>query len=81
MIKDALQLMNISVNHRIRYKNKKKIETQERVLTGKTQKNTKEEKIAIMKKAQQERDEWESKHLGGYEKIFPLKVREWWDWL
>ena len=74
VIKDALKIMNISVNNRIRYKNKKKVEIQQRALTGKKIKLTLEEKQAAHEKAQQERDIWESKHLGGYEKIYPLDV-------
>ena len=74
VIKDALTLMNISVNNRIKYKNKKKVELQQRVLTGKKIKLTPEEKQATHEKAQHERDVWENSHLGGYEKIYPFDV-------
>ena len=74
VIKDALTLMNLSVNNRIKYKNKKKAELQQRVLTGKKIKLTPEERQAIFEKAQRERDIWENAHLGGYEKIYPFDV-------
>jgi len=64
--------MNISVNNRIKYKNKKKAEFEQRVLTGKKAKITLEERQAACEKAQRERDEWEANNLGGYEKIFPF---------
>ena len=74
VIKDTLTLMNVSANHRVKYKNKKKVELQQRVLTGKKTKATPEEKQAAYEKAQQERDKWESAHLGGYEKVYPFDV-------
>jgi len=72
VIRDALQIMNISANNRVKYKNQKKIELQQRVLTGKKTRMTLEERQAMSEKAQQERDVWESKNCGGYEKIYPF---------
>jgi len=72
VIRDALQIMNISANNRIRYKNQKKIELQQRVLTGKKTRITLEERQAMSEKAQQERDVWEAKNCGSYEKIYPF---------
>ena len=74
VIKDALAIMNISVNNRIKFKNKRKMELQQRVLTGKKIKFSVEERQAASEKAQKERDVWESKHCGAYEKIYPLNV-------
>lgn len=31
-----------------------------------------EERSKLVAKAQRERDRWEKKHLGGFEKIYPL---------
>jgi len=72
VIKDALSIMNLSVNNRIKFKNKRKMELQQRVLTGKKIKFTAEERQAASEKAQQERDVWESRHCGAYEKIYPF---------
>lgn len=74
VIRDALKIMNVSVNNRIRFKNKRREELQKRVLTGKKVKATIEEKQASIEKAQKERTVWESKHLGGFEKIYPFDV-------
>jgi tubulin polyglutamylase TTLL6/13 len=76
VIKDSLILMNISVDNRIKYKNLKKIELQKRVLTGKKLKLTPEEKSKLIEIAQQERDEYEAKHLGGFVKVYPLGTPE-----
>jgi tubulin polyglutamylase TTLL6/13 len=76
VIKDALKIMNISVNNRIKFKNKRKMELQQRVLTGKKIRMTIEERQAASEQAQQERDTWESRHCGAYEKIYPLNDKE-----
>jgi tubulin polyglutamylase TTLL6/13 len=72
VIRDALQLMNISSNHRIKYKNQKKVELQQRVLTGKKTRTTLEERQALSEKAQKDRDVWEANNCGSYEKIYPF---------
>lgn len=72
VIKDSLILMNISLENRIKYKNLKKIELQQRVLTGKKLKLAPEEKQKLIEIAQQERDAYESKNLGGFTKVYPL---------
>ena len=46
---------------------------QTRVLTGKKQKLTIEEKKDLTIKAQHERDEYEAQFCGGYRKIYPLE--------
>jgi len=71
-IKDALRLMNISVENKIQAKNKKRIELQQRVLTGKKVKISPEEKQIAFENAQKERDEWEKKNHGRYTKIYPF---------
>lgn len=76
-IRDALKLMNISVEQKIKFKNKKRAEMQQRVLTGKKVKLTPEERKTMFEKAQLERETHEAKHHGGYEKIYPFDVRGW----
>lgn len=75
VIRDTLKIMNVSVNNRVRFKNKRREELQKRVLTGKKAKFSVEEKQEISQKAQKERSVWERKHLGGYTKIYPIDVR------
>ncbi len=74
VIKDALNLMNISVETKLKYKKKKRIELRQRILTGKTIKVTMEERKADIMKAQKERDEWESQNMGAYQKVYPFDV-------
>lgn len=73
VIADALRLMNISTGPRIAYKNKRKAELQQRAFSAKKQKMTPEEKAILAQNAQEERDEWEFKHLGGYERVYPVE--------
>ena len=73
-IRDALRIMNISVESKIQAKNKKKQELQQRVLTGKKIKLSPEEKQVAFENAQKQRDSWEAENCGGYTKIFPLNV-------
>ncbi|KAL4501611.1 hypothetical protein ABPG72_018662 [Tetrahymena utriculariae] len=72
-IRDALTLMNSTVKARNEIVGQRKEQLQKRVLTGKKQKLTAEEKAAEIKKAMQKRDEYESKNLGNYEKVYPLE--------
>ena len=76
VIRDSLTIMNVSYDNKIKYKNKKRIELQKRVLTGKKVKLNLEEKQAIFEQAQKERDEYEMKNLGGFEKIHPFVVSD-----
>ena len=76
VIKDSLTIMNISQENKIKFKNKKRIELQKRVLTGKKVKVTPEEKQAIFEQAQKERDKYEMKNLGGFERIYPFVVSD-----
>ena len=74
VIKDALRIMNISIENKIRAKNQKKLELQQRVLTGRKYKITPEERQAAIEKAQKERDLWEAANCGRYKKIYPIDV-------
>ena len=74
VIRDTLNLMNISIKNRIKIKNKQKMEIQQRMLTGKKIKMTPEERKKLFEDAQKERDVWEKAHLGGFTKIYPFDV-------
>lgn len=76
VIRDSLVLMNVSLENRIKYKNLKKVELQKRVLTGIKLKLTPEEKAKLIETAQQERDDYEAKNLGGFVKVYPLGTPE-----
>lgn len=71
-IRDALKIMNISVENKMKAKNKKRAELQARVLTGKKIKISPEEKQAAFETAQRERSVWEAKNCGRYERIYPF---------
>ena len=45
VVKDALKIMNVSAEQKLKYKNKKRIELQKRVLTGKKVRVTVEERL------------------------------------
>lgn len=53
-----------------------KEELERRVYTGKTLKLTPEERERLSRLHQQERDEYEKKHLGSFEKIYPSRNQE-----
>ena len=69
VISQALRLLNIRADNRQNYNNKQKREVLERSVTKVGNKN-KDKKIIETVKAQEKRDRWERKHLGGYTKIF-----------
>jgi tubulin polyglutamylase TTLL6/13 len=69
VISEALKLLNIKPENRQNYNNKQKREILERSVTKVGNKN-KDKKIQETTKAQEKREKWEEKHLGGYEKIF-----------
>ncbi|KAL4454548.1 hypothetical protein ABPG74_021753 [Tetrahymena malaccensis] len=75
-IRDSLKLMNCTCKAKNEIINQRKEIMQKRVLTGKKVKYTPEEKLEEIKKAQQKRDEYEDKHLGGFERIFPMEDDE-----
>lgn len=47
-----------------------------RMFSGKRQKLTAEEREELVNEAQKKREKWESKHLGGFEKIYPCENSE-----
>ena len=69
VISQALKLLNIKSEHRQNYNSKQKREILERSVS-KVGNKTKDKKIIEITKAQEKREKWESKHLGGFIKIF-----------
>ena len=71
VIYDTVRLLNCSVGSRKRYFERVKTEIQQRALHGKGPKLTKEAREAAWQAAQQKRDRWEAKHLGGFVQVYP----------
>ena len=71
--------MNITSKARKKIQAEGKETLMKRMLSGKKQKLTQEEKDALIKDAQAKRDKWENKHLGGFEKIYPAEGSEKYD--
>ena len=76
VIKDALVLMNIRARERKQFLKKQKEMVMKRALTGRLEKETKEERGAKAALEKEKRDKWELKHLGGFKKIFPVENEE-----
>lgn len=72
VISEALTLMNVDGKYKRKYLSSQKIEAQERALKGRSAKQSKEAREVSFLKAQQHRDKWESLHLGGFTKVYPL---------
>ena len=68
VISEALKLLNIKAENRQNYNNKQKREIIERSVTKVGNKNKNKKNIEIIQ-AQEIREKWEAKHLGGYTKI------------
>ena len=75
VIKDALKLMNVSIQTRLQYKAKQKQNLHKMVSRGKKERQTPEERQQNIMKAQKERDEYEAANMGGYIKLYPLTVQ------
>jgi tubulin polyglutamylase TTLL6/13 len=76
LIKDSLELMNVNVQTKTELFNKAKELNQQRLLTGKRQIFEGKEREEIIAEAQAARDDYEDKHLGGFQRIFPVKDEE-----
>lgn len=66
LIRDTIELMNITSKARKKIQTENKEILMKRMLSGKKQKLTQEEKDLLLKDAQAKRDKWEDKHLGGF---------------
>lgn len=71
-IRDSLVLMNINSKTKDNIIRERREACQQRVITGKKVKLSNEEKETERRKMQAEREKYESKHLGGFKKIYPL---------
>ena len=76
LIHDTLVLMNINVDTRQEIITKRREECNQRVITGKKIKLSPEEREALRREAQKQRNVFEDSHLGGYEKVYPLEDQE-----
>ncbi|CAD8154125.1 unnamed protein product [Paramecium pentaurelia] len=73
LIRDTLILMNVNIKAKNQIIQSRREQLQQRVLTGKKQKITQEEKQAQIQKYQKLRDEYENNNLGDFIKIYPLQ--------
>ena len=71
LVEDTLKLLNLSMKRKQVYLNNQKIQFQKRILTGKIQKLTQEEKDAKRLEIDKVRNQQEIKIMGGYRLIFP----------
>lgn len=72
LVEDTIRILNLSVRRKQQYINHQKIQFQKRILTGKTQKLTNEEKEIKRKEIDQQRQIAEENIKGGYRMIYPL---------
>ncbi|CAD8088042.1 unnamed protein product [Paramecium sonneborni] len=73
LIRDTLKLMNVSIRAKEEIISSRREQLQQRVLTGKKQKLTQEEKNVLIQQCSQQRDQHENNNLGDYVKIYPLE--------
>jgi tubulin polyglutamylase TTLL6/13 len=71
LITDTFRLLNLDPLRKFKLKNKKRMEMQKRVYTGKQQKMTKEQKIQYKHKRNIKREKYERRNLGRYTLIYP----------
>lgn len=69
LIKDTMRILGVKAKTRKKYFADKKKEIMKRALTGKNCKESKEEKIELMKSGQSIRDKWENSHLGSFKRL------------
>jgi len=74
VVTDAFRMLNVSIQDKIDYKNKKKAEIDQKALRSKKIKTSFQERQKLFEQAQIKRDEWETKNMGKYERIFPVEV-------
>lgn len=73
VIKDSLEIMNIAYRHRNNYFIRQRAQLQRRAVTGKLLKDTKEKREELIGTARSRRDQYETKHLNGFTKIYPAE--------
>lgn len=73
LVADTIRLLNLSLKRKWNYINNSKEQFQKRILTGKMQKLTIEEKQIKRQSIDEQRNEIEKKLMGGYRRIFPCE--------
>lgn len=73
LVKDTINLLNLSAKRKQKWINHNKLVMQKRMLTGKKVKLTQEEKEEKIAQKQAERDEFEKANLGKYKLIYPCE--------
>lgn len=76
LVSDTIRLLNLSMKRKLIYINNSKEQFQRRILTGKMQKLSPEEKEAKRQEIDNLRNEQETKLLGGYRRIYPCQEVE-----
>lgn len=71
LIRDTLNLLNLSVPRKQAYIKKHTEEFQKRMLTGKQLKYTPEERQQLARTYQEERDDFEAENTGNFKLIYP----------
>ncbi len=74
LLDDTLTLLNLSVPRKQAYIKKHNEEFQKRMLTGKQSKYTQDEKVALGREYNEERDIWEADHMGNFKLIYPVNL-------
>jgi tubulin polyglutamylase TTLL6/13 len=76
VISDSLEIMNIALRHRKNYLIRQRAQLQQRAMTGKLTKETKERRDELVMTARMRRDRFEAKHLNGFTKVYPVEDSE-----
>jgi tubulin polyglutamylase TTLL6/13 len=79
VISDSLEIMNIALRHRKNYLIRQRAQLQQRAMTGKLAKETKEHRDELVMTARMRRDRFEAKHLNGFTKVYPAEDSESYD--
>jgi len=73
LVSDTIRILNLSLKRKWNYINNSKEQFQKRILTGKMQKLTPDEKESKREEIDNQRNIVEQKLLGGYRRIFPCE--------
>ena len=77
LVSDTIRILNLSLKRKWNYINNSKEQFQKRILTGKMQKLTPDEKESKREEIDNQRNIVEQKLLGGYRRIFPCEDLTW----
>ena len=73
VIKESLEIMNISVKNRKDFRAKQKAKFEERMFTRSIKRLSLDDKVALKAKAMQERLKHEDNVMRNYERIYPVR--------